>query len=294
MRTITAMFDERDDAEEAKADLIAAGVDAGNVSVLDQSHVGGTGTPTTVGYSSTTDTTSEPGIWGTIKSWFSDDADTYEEGLRRGGYLLTARVDEAMADRAIDILDDEGVVDTDARADTWRSEGWTGGRTAMTGDRSGLSGDRSDMSGERVASNGDMTIPIVQEELQVGKREVLRGGVRVRSYVVEDAAHADVNLREEHVHVERRPVTSDRAIDGDGGDLLRERSFEVTETAEEAVVSKSAHVREEVVVGKTVDERIERVDDTVRRTEVDIEDIDGGTRRNDGLTGTDRTTTDRY
>ncbi|HEX8062397.1 MAG TPA: DUF2382 domain-containing protein [Allosphingosinicella sp.] len=49
-------------------------------------------------------------------------------------------------------------------------------------------------------------IPIVEEELRVGKREVERGGARVRSYVTETPVSEQVNLREEHVSVERRPV----------------------------------------------------------------------------------------
>jgi stress response protein YsnF len=59
------------------------------------------------------------------------------------------------------------------------------------------------------------------------------------------------------------------------GDAFRERTVEVTETAEEAVVDKRARVVEEVVVRKGVDERVEQIDDTVRRTEVDIDDQRG-------------------
>jgi stress response protein YsnF len=43
---------------------------------------------------------------------------------------------------------------------------------------------------------------------------------------------------------------------------------------EEAVVSKEAFVREEVVVRKRVTERIEEVRDTVRRTEVETERLE--------------------
>src|SRR5437764_3366736 len=49
-------------------------------------------------------------------------------------------------------------------------------------------------------------IPVVEEQLKVGKREVQRGGVRVFSRVVETPVNESVNLREEHVNVERRPV----------------------------------------------------------------------------------------
>ena len=83
-----------------------------------------------------------------------------------------------------------------------------------------------------------------------------------------------VALREERVSVERRPV--DRPIAA-GDDAFRERTIEATETAEEAVVAKEARVTEEVVVRKQSEERTQTVSDTVRRTEVEVEDERGRT-----------------
>jgi len=111
-------------------------------------------------------------------------------------------------------------------------------------------------------------IPVVEEELAVGKREVERGAIRVRSRVVEQPVHEQVRLREEHVEVERRPVN--KPVENPEA-LLREGEVEISETAEEAVIGKRAVVKEEVVVRKDVDERIEHVDDTLRRTEVEVE-----------------------
>ena len=69
---------------------------------------------------------------------------------------------------------------------------------------------------------------------------------------------------------------------GDRSALFQEREIEVTETAEEAVVAKEARVKEELVVSKTAEEHVETVQDTVRRTEVDI---DRGTGTTTGSTG---------
>ena len=71
------------------------------------------------------------GLWAQIKSFFTGDDDIYEEGLRRGGYLVTARVADQDAERAIDILDDDGAVDLGAREASWRSEGWASGNTSV-------------------------------------------------------------------------------------------------------------------------------------------------------------------
>ncbi len=61
--------------------------------------------------------------------------------------------------------------------------------------------------------------------------------------------------------------------------LFAEKSFEVSATSEEAVIGKTARVTEEVVVRKDVGERVEEIDDTVRRTEVDIDRVDGDRNR---------------
>ena len=110
---------------------------------------------------------------------------------------------------------------------------------------------------------------MVEERLRVGKRDVNLGRVRVRSYVVEEPVSEDVRLREDRVEVERRPV--DRALEGDEAAFV-DRTIEAEERAEEAVVSKDARVTEEISLRRESQERTETVSDTVRRTEVEVED----------------------
>lgn len=118
---------------------------------------------------------------------------------------------------------------------------------------------------------GERAIPIVEEQLEVGKRTVDQGGVRIFRRVVEIPAEESVNLREEHVVIERKAV--DRAPTRAELDNTADRSIELTETAEEAVVGKTARVVEEVLVGKQTGEHTEHIRDTVRRTEVEIEEL---------------------
>ncbi len=125
--------------------------------------------------------------------------------------------------------------------------------------------------GAYAAAPEEGLIPVVAEELVVGKRTVDQGGVRVYRRVIEIPVDESVTLHDEHVNVQRtavdRPVTeADLALQG-------ARTIELTETAEEAVVSKTARVVEEVTVGKTESERIEHIHDTVRHTEVDVEEL---------------------
>ncbi len=122
-----------------------------------------------------------------------------------------------------------------------------------------------------VAEAAAMAIPIVEEELVVGKQTVDRGGVRVYRRVIEVPVEESIQLAEEHVSVERHPV--DRAVTDQDLRMQGERTIELTETAEEAVVGKSAHVVEEVHIGKVATDRTEQIHDTVRRTEVELEEI---------------------
>lgn len=120
-----------------------------------------------------------------------------------------------------------------------------------------------------VAGN-DEAIKIVEERLRVGKREVARGAVRVRSYVVERPVEEQVRLHEEKVTIERRPV--DRAAANIDPAAFQDRTIEMTTRSEEPVVSKEARVVEEVALHKDATDRVETVRDTVRRTEVNVED----------------------
>lgn len=300
-RTITAMFDTRSEAEEARTRLSQSNIDADNVKILDQSSASSTGSTDSTGGSS------GGGFWQSVKDAFLPDEDrhAYQEGINRGGYLLCATVDESEADEAVRVLESSNSVDFDERQQQWRNEGWTGyqgstgggfGSTAgMMGGTLGATGSAGSTTGTTGASTHSTSalssdlgstgrtetgrtveeerIPIVEEQLRVGKREVSRGGARVRSYVEEVPVHERVNLREEHVSVERRPVDQPLgARDINSGDLLRERNIEMTETAEEVVVGKEARVREELVIRKTAEEHEEEVHDTVRHTEVDVDE----------------------
>jgi len=119
------------------------------------------------------------------------------------------------------------------------------------------------------------TIPVVREQLNIDKREVERGGIRLRSRIVETPVEERVNLRKENVNVERIP-TDRPATEAD----FREDEMEIREREEVPVVNKEARVVEEIRVNKDVTERDETIRDTVRDTEVDIDKLDKKKRRN--------------
>jgi len=120
-------------------------------------------------------------------------------------------------------------------------------------------------------SNNATSIPIIEEQLQVGKQVVETGGARLHSTIIEKSVEETVNLREEHVTVERTPVNR-TATEADLA-ALGNTEIELTERTEVPVVTKEARVVEEVTLGKEVQEHETTIRDTVRKTEVDVENI---------------------
>jgi stress response protein YsnF len=236
-RTVTALYDTRDEADRALRALTAE-VSLAHAEVFDCTPEGASGL-------SQVDLT-------------PDERASCEQKMAGGDHMLLAQVRGGESpDRIIAILEriaDEGAERVDFGAG-------------------------AEVAGETPGSGvlAEETIPIVHEELRVGTREVVRGGARVRTRVEEVPVQQDIELIEEHARVERRPATRLVAeSELQAGDLLRERVIEVAQMREEAVVTKQAFVREEVVVSKSVERRVERIEETVRRTEVDVDRMESG------------------
>jgi uncharacterized protein (TIGR02271 family) len=204
-----------------------------------------------------------------------EEAHAYAEGVRRGGALVVVESSDDRAERGMELLRRLHPVNLHERTAQWRQEGWTGSdanaRPSPAASRTATTTRVTDRgaSPRRVEGREEVTIPVVEEDLAIGKREVERGHVRIYSRVTEQPVEESVRLREEKVTVERRPV--DRpATEADfaaaGKDVI-----ELTEKAEEPVVSKRARVVEEVVVQKDVTEHTETVRGTERHTDVDVQ-----------------------
>ena len=223
----------------------------------------------------TTDDDEGTGVMASIRRFFAElfgdeDEQTghYAEAVRRGGAVLTVEVEESRVELARSAL-------TEAAPSTSRSRCRAGaaraGRVTTSLPRRTLA---SSADSER-----ENVVPVVQEELEVGKRQVRGGAVRVVSRVVSQPVSESVELRREEATIERRPV--DRPATEADLASMQERTIEVTEMAERPVVSKSARVVEEVLVGKQVSSETQVVEDTVRRTEVEVERV-GGDGSSDG------------
>ena len=329
--TLAAVFEQRGDADRAKAELLNAGFSSSAVRLAS-----GTGTQTQASTQTSSAAGTDDSIGGSIMHFFSSifgndehaDKQTYSSAINRGNTVLTvdAGTDDEI-ERAADIIEGFGPLDIDeqqglpgqmsqpqafqgaqqggmASAASSMQDAQTAIPGSMQGAQSAAAGT---MQGAQSTTTGTMqggtqattagtmgagmqggttsaeagsmqrntteeqAIPVIQEELKVGKRTVQRGGVRVYQRVIETPVQEDVTLREEHVTIERHPV--DQAIAPDQVPAFQEKSFELRESAEEAVVQKTARVVEEVVVGKEVSQRQEQISDTVRSTGVEVEQI---------------------
>jgi uncharacterized protein (TIGR02271 family) len=262
-QTILVHFDSRSDAQKAMDALVQAGIGRSAIRMLPEASSSYKRTSTTSSYDHTKD---EGGFWAALGDLFLPDEDryAYAEGMSRGGVTIAVTGEESDLERMTDIVERHGAVDMDERETMWKREGWTGypgGTSAATSARTATPATRG--------TGGEETIQLVEEQMRVGKRQVQGGRVKLRSFTVETPVNEQVSLRTETVHVERRPV--DRAASV-SANAFRDRTIEATTKSEEAVVSKEARVTGEVALKKDVKERTETVSDTVRRTEVEIED----------------------
>ena len=294
--TLVAVFDNHADAQSAMDELLASGFSRQDVRF--SGDAGTTGLNT--GASATAASESDTGIGNSIKHFFSDlfsddddsgRANRYEGAVSGGKHVVTLTADSLPeVERAADIVERFGPVDIDEHSDgvgqaassgALLSAGQSGMQSYSTSTQLAAAGNQGALSGASLQrDSATHTIPVVQEELKVGKREVQRGGARIYSRVIETPVNESVGLREEHVDVQRRVVN--QPINPTDVSAFKEQSIEMRETAEEAVVQKSARVVEEVTIGKQISERQEQIHDTVRHTEVEVERLGSTTADDDG------------
>ncbi len=278
-QVIVGVFDSFEEADQAVVRLEQGGIARNDMEVHASNLAGDTTGTTGASYANERQVISDHtiandgegvGVIGKIEHFFgsmfgSDDhpeeVGHYKEAVRRGGALLTVTVDEeAHVALVRSTLHEAGAVDIDERVAHWKNTGYAGyDATTQPYTANEVTADRQAFS-------------VVRESLDVGKREVETGGLRVYSRATETPVTESVNLREEHATIERHPV--DRiatAADLAGG------SIEIRETAEHAVVAKTAHVIEEVVVGREATNRTETINETLHGTEVEVERVAGDT-----------------
>ena len=124
MHTVVGLFENRAKARRAKGELIRAHIASPNIVLYDRSMADSS-------------RESERSLWESLKdsSGFAEDRSFYEEGLRRGGTVISVRIHDEQMNQAAEILSRQGTI--------------------------------------------EHAIPVAEEKLQGGQREVVRGTFRV-------------------------------------------------------------------------------------------------------------------
>jgi uncharacterized protein (TIGR02271 family) len=219
------------------------------------------------------------GFWSSLFGGEPDhDTAVYDRSLQSGSSVVTVRVPDEHVEGVTRILERHQPIDIDERA---ASLGLGGHRTPAA-----VAGTQG--SHDTALRNGDEeVISLSEEQLTVGKRLVNRGTTHIRRFLVETPVEENVTLHSERVSIDRRPASASARVDDAD---FTDRTIEVAETDEEAVVGKTARVKEEVVVHKEATDRVETVRDTVRRQDVEIDRSDDSANRTGGTTPMPATT----
>jgi len=233
MRTVVGLFDDRTEAMRAYTALVHEGYAKADLDIL------------------TSDDQDDRPKLDHMKEWVpAPDVNIYLEGVRHNGTLITANVADSAAARAAEIMSGYNMVNIKARANELQK---TDKSLALLD-----------------PAKNDNVLEVIEEQLQVGKEQIERG--RMRMYTVHSAHEVsqDVGLRDETLKVNRRPANRTVAINPD---LFKEQSFELVEMDEIAKVGKTARVIEEVSLGKEVAQKVETIKETLRRQDVQVEEV---------------------
>jgi uncharacterized protein (TIGR02271 family) len=254
-QTIVAAFDTATNAQAASEALKAGGFHSDDISMFDKNRVG----------------MRQPGLWDRMfgGGLHEHEAEVYSETLNRGGVVLSVRVPDSEVAHATGILDIHRPIDVHDRAVT------TGIAPAAHLEAAAASIAAAPIAtvqkvavSPKLAEAHEAVLRLAEEQLEVGKRMVETGKTRVRRFVTEREVSTDVTLHEEHADVLRCAVTDPKYI----GEIdWADNTIEVVETAEQALVNKTARVVEEVSLKKIGSDHVETVRDKIRRQQVEIE-----------------------
>lgn len=285
--TIVAVFDEPTAASRAIEALGTAGIPRNAIHHYERTdEAKGENTE-----SSDVETHHHTGFW----SWLTggeanhEHHALYDQTVKSGGTVVTVVCEGNQVDEIYRVLEQYGPIDLEERHSQYQTSGAYGatsdiagngnvadaglndvaptGGVASSGAALGGAGSGDVRSGGNASAAAEQVIPLAEEQLELGRRDVDRGTTRVRRYTVSRPVEEHIRLRDEAVSVLRRPVHGDPTV---GPDAFTDREISATEIDEEAVIGKTAHVVEEVVLKKDVSHHDETVHDTVRREEIEV------------------------
>ncbi|MGB6193011.1 MAG: YsnF/AvaK domain-containing protein [Terracidiphilus sp.] len=246
-KVVTA-YDSADKAKNAVRVLQDAGYNASDLSIIDRTALQG-------------NESDRVGLWRRLfgENVWDHEAAVYGDTIEKGGALLVARVPDDQVARTMVLLDVHKPIDIHDAAARMGEQVPAQARAQVAA---------TPPPAAKVEAKDSETLRLAEEQLNIDKRLLQTGTTRIRRFVTERPIEQKVTLHEEHAEVVRKAITNPSSIaDVDWSD----KSYEITETAEQAVVNKTARVVEEVILRKTGSDRVETVKDTVRRQQIEVE-----------------------
>jgi uncharacterized protein (TIGR02271 family) len=265
--TIVAVFDTPQHAQAAVEALKAGGFHQDDIDIFDRSTLASGGTALAKGLK-------EAGVWHRLFGGdvYKHEATVYGQTVEEGGTVVSARVMDSEVAHATAILDLHRPIDVHDRA-----------VTSGIAPVAHVEAVKREIAAEPLAAkqmvattsavaaaHGDV-LRLSEEQLKVGKEMLETGRTRVRRFTTERVVSADVTLHEEHAQVLRKAMDEPTTLtDADWAD----QEIEVVETAEHALVNKTARVVEEIALKKVGSERVETVSEKLRRQQAEIVQVD--------------------
>lgn len=268
---VVTVYDTVEHANKAVSILKAAGYNDSDISVVNKQTLAATNAHDVE--------VREPGLWRRLfgTTVLDHEATVYGRAVESGGVVVTVRTSDNDVARVMGLLDTHNPVDVLQRAAavgaipaTLVAKAAAAGAGAVSTAAAPVTPAAKAVAAAAIPSASDV-VRLAEERLNVGKKLVQEGSTRIRRFVTERPVEASVTLHEEHANVLRRAISDPNYIaDIDWSD----KTIEVTESAEQAVVNKSSRVVEEVVIRKEGSDHVETIKDKVRRQQVEVEHLD--------------------
>jgi stress response protein YsnF len=243
--TVVGLFEDKKHLDNVVSKLTSSGVNKPNIDVSPYRTEGNYG-GSDYDYERREENES---FWDKLFGSDSEDKEVYSRAGSRCHVVTVHAEDKSEAKRASEILDEAGAKDVNAY--NQRTNAQSGNMNRNTASR----------------STGKDSVDVVQEELNVGKREVQDKEVKLKSRIIEKPVEENVRLKNERVYVKREPANRE-AKKGD----FKDRKVEMNESHEEAVVEKNSRVVETVSLEKDVDATNKKVKDTLKETKVEVDE----------------------
>jgi uncharacterized protein (TIGR02271 family) len=264
--TLVAVYDTPAHADAAVKALTAAGFHESDISVFDEARF-------KAGRTALSGGVKEAGLWHRLFGGdvYKHEAEIYGQSVQDGGVVISLRVPDSEVAHASAVLDIHRPVDVQDRAVT---SGIAPAAHVETIEKKidavPLAAVQTVAVSQKLAEARPDVLRLAEEQLNVGKERVETGRTRVRRFVTEKEVAADVTLHEEHAELIRKAITDANFI----GDIdWADDEIVVIETAEHALVSKTARIVEEVGLKKIGADHVETIRDKIRRQQVEIERV---------------------